>query len=95
MGDSEAALARDWTNPDGIQKPTVAQPGVPGIVNAGGPLTNTVTIQRRGQSLVLNYRLIGAGGESYRPLSSVKSEPPRFAIYWGDRLLESGDFEFG
>ena len=38
----------------------------PAVLNAGGPLTNSVTASRHGQDLRLDYRLIGAGGETYQ-----------------------------
>jgi hypothetical protein len=92
--DAEARM-NEPGNGSGANLPSVVvQADTPALVTAGGPLTNSVMIQRRGQSLVLHYRLLGAGGETYRPRSR-DGEPPRFAIYRGDRLLESGHFEFG
>jgi hypothetical protein len=64
---------------------------------AGGPLTNSVTVDRRGRSLALNYRLLGANGEAYQ-LQGVRKEP-EFAIYRAgksrDTKLASGRFQFG
>jgi hypothetical protein len=63
----------------------------------GGPLTNSVTVDRRGRSLALNYQLLGAKGEAYQ-LQGVRKEP-EFAIYRpaksGDKKLASGRFQFG
>jgi hypothetical protein len=93
-GDAEARLERGWSGPGALRQPVIVHADTPALVTAGGPLTNTVTVQRRGQSLVFNYQLIGAGGETYRP-GRNSGEPPRVAIYHGERLLESGNFEFG
>ena len=92
--DAEGRLDLAGNNSGAGLKSVVVQADTPALVTAGGPLTNSVMIQRRGQSLVLHYRLLGAGGETYRP-TSRDGQPPRFAIYRGDRLLESGEFEFG
>ncbi|MCL4176265.1 MAG: hypothetical protein KJ072_00750 [Verrucomicrobia bacterium] len=94
-GESAARLQQTGVFPTGVRHPIVVEPGTPpAVVTTGGPLTNSVVVQRHGQSLVLGYQLIGAAGEAYRPLS-LAGEPPRFAIYHGERLLESGNFEFG
>jgi hypothetical protein len=52
-------------------------------------------VQRRGHSLNLQYRLVGAGGETYQPLRQDPNEPPRFTIYRGEKEIASGKFEFG
>jgi hypothetical protein len=67
----------------------------PALVTAGGPLTNSVIVQRRGQSLVLHYQLIGAGGETYRPRARIGWRTAALRDLPGERLLESGHFEFG
>ncbi|MGO9200293.1 MAG: hypothetical protein ACLQM8_07100 [Limisphaerales bacterium] len=63
----------------------------------GGPLTNSVAVTRRGRSLALSYRLLGAQGEAYQ-LQGPRKEP-QFAIYRpgksGDKKLASGRFQFG
>ena len=38
----------------------------PTVLNVGGPLTNSVTVGRRGRALNLSYQLLGAGGETYQ-----------------------------
>jgi hypothetical protein len=93
--DAEARLTQAWTGRGGATKPLIVNTNAPAVVTAGGPLTNSVTIQRRGQSMVLNYQLIGAGGELYRPQIQSSGEAPQFAIYSGEQLLEAGHFEFG
>ena len=67
----------------------------PALVAAGGPLTNTVAVSREGEDLVLNYRLIGAGGESCQLVNRDFAHPPEFAIYQGEKKIASGKFEFG
>jgi hypothetical protein len=67
----------------------------PAVLDAGGPLTNSVTASRHGQDLRLDYRLVGAGGETYQLVKQDRSQPPEFAIYRGDKRIASGKFEFG
>ncbi len=62
-------------------------------LNAGGHLTNSVGVTRRGKSLNFNYRLIGAAGETYR-LQGVRRQP-EFAVYQAGNKIASGKFEFG
>jgi hypothetical protein len=65
----------------------------PATLVAGGPLTNTVAVTRRGNNLSLDYRLVGAGGEAYTLLG--RREAPAFAAFKGDAQVASGKFEFG
>lgn len=67
----------------------------PAMLHAGGPLTNSVTANRQGLDLRLDYLLVGAGGQSYQLAKQDTSKPPGFAIYQGDKKIGSGDFEFG
>ncbi|MGB8370824.1 MAG: hypothetical protein ACLPYZ_07450 [Limisphaerales bacterium] len=67
----------------------------PGLLAAGGPLTNSVSLSRHGKSLRFNYQLLGAGGEVYQLARVDRSQPPEFAVYKGDRKIASGKFEFG
>jgi hypothetical protein len=62
-------------------------------LNLGGPLTNSVSANRRGKTLVLNYRLLGAGGQVYE-LSGPRSQPA-FAVYSSGKQIASGMFEYG
>ncbi len=53
-----------------------------------------VTIERHGRLLVLTYGpKPGAGG--LMPSTGVRGEPPRFAVYQGQRQVASGQFEYG
>ena len=65
------------------------------VLKAGGPLTNSLTASRQGQDLVLDYHLVGAGGETYQLAKQDATKPPTFAIYKNDKKIASGDFEFG
>jgi hypothetical protein len=67
----------------------------PVTLAAGGPLTNSVTIRSRGRVLVFNYRLLGAGGESYQPISPDPLAPPQFIVFQSGQKIASGKFEFG
>jgi len=66
----------------------------PAVLKVGGPLTNSVSINRNGRKLSLNYQLVGAGG-AYQMLNQDRSHPPEFAVYQGDKKVASGKFEFG
>ncbi len=67
-----------------------------GALAVGGPLTNSVSINRRGRTLVFNYQLLGAGGETYRLYRPGQArQPPEFAIFRGETKIWSDRFEFG
>ena len=61
----------------------------------GGPLSNTVEVQRMAGSLTLNYKLIGVGGNTYESLRGRSEKPPTFAIYKADEEIAAGEFEYG
>ena len=68
----------------------------PVVLNVGGPLTNSVTASRHGQDLRLDYRLVGAGGQTYqlasaRPLQAAG----RSRFTRAERKSRPGTFEFG
>ena len=65
------------------------------VLNAGGPLTNSVTATRRGRNLELNYRLVGAGDATYQLAKVDRSQPPGFVISKGGQQVASGKFAFG
>jgi hypothetical protein len=66
----------------------------PAILVAGGPLTNSVSIARRGRYLSMNYQLVGAGGP-YQLANQDRSHPPELVVYHGEKKVGSGKFEFG
>ncbi len=65
----------------------------PAVLTVGGPLTNSVTVNRSGRSLNLAYELLGAGGETYQLLGA--RQRPEFAAYRAGKKVASGKFEFG
>jgi hypothetical protein len=65
------------------------------VFEVGGPLTNSVSVTRRGRALVFNYRLVGERGDTYALVREGPRQPPQFAVYRGDTRIESGSFEFG
>lgn len=69
----------------------------PAILKVGGPLTHRLTVNPRGNQLqlLLSYKLLGAGGESYVPCERARERPPQLAIYKGDTKIASGSFEYG
>jgi len=63
------------------------------VLKVGAPLKQTLEVKRRGKALVLDYRLIGIGGESYN--NNDRNKPPKLIIYNGDEEINSGRFEYG
>ena len=59
----------------------------------GAPLKQNLKINRQGRNLVMNYELLGVGGEKYT--SSNRSEPPIFTVYRGNKEIASDKFEYG
>jgi hypothetical protein len=94
IGKDGSAAHPERSSP-GLRRPLVVEKNKAVTLKGGGPLTNTVALSRRGNYLVLNYRLIGAGGENYQLGARDLNNPPRFAIYQGDTRIASGKFEFG
>ena len=84
--------------PDGQMRGSVAGITIneksPAVLTTGGPLTNSVSVSRRGKYLALNYQLLGVGG-AYQLVDQDRSHPPEFTIYQGDKKVASGKFEFG
>ncbi len=89
-------------------KPTVAPQSGMGSVNLlkgkenvlkiGGPLRNSVSIQRSGKILKFDYELLGQGGEKYNAQQITQydnEKKPSVAIYKGGMQLATGDFEYG
>ena len=69
--------------------------GTPVVLNAGGPLSNSVTATRHGHDLRLDYVLVGADGDAYQLAAQNRSKPPGFAVYRGEKKIGSDKFEFG
>jgi len=73
----------------------VADANVPATLKIGAPLRQVVKVERQGPVIVLNYELIGQGGERYRVNRTQDCPGPSFTAYRGDREVGSGKFEFG
>jgi hypothetical protein len=67
----------------------------PVILKAGGPLTNSVDVERSGGTLTLKYRLVDSIGNEYASINNRRDNPPVFAVYKGDKQVGSGKFEYG
>ena len=65
----------------------------PETLKIGAPLKQTVKVNRQGRHLVMNYELLGVGGEKYTGGNS--GVPPTFTVYRGDKEIASDKFEFG
>ena len=66
--------------------------GEPSELKAGGPLRQYIGTMRSGSTLQLSYRLEDAAGREYTvPVSNA----PRFKVLKGDRVVASGQFEYG
>jgi hypothetical protein len=77
-------------------KPTVVLGnGAPAVLAAGGPLTNSVSVNREGRRLALSYQLVGADGARYQLPGNDRLHPPEFAIAKDGKVIASGKFEFG
>jgi hypothetical protein len=70
-------------------------PGAPTTLSLGGPLSNVVAVTCRQDSLVFDYRLVGADGHSYRLSSEDREHPPAWSVYRGGQKLASGSFQYG
>ena len=68
-------------------------PDEPCRLKAGAPLTPGVTFKRSGKMLTLDYELVDAAGRNYRR-TGRSLDPPRFAVYQGEREIGSGTFEY-
>jgi len=64
----------------------------------GAPLRHVVKTGRQGNTMGLDYSLLGTAGENYRLMtdsSSSPSEAASFTIYRGDKSIHSGSFRYG
>jgi len=70
-------------------------PGKPVRFDIRGPLRSSVTAQRSGRLLKLNYQLLDGDGRKYQRSNGDRGHPPQFAVYQGDCQIGSGSFEYG
>jgi hypothetical protein len=61
----------------------------------GIPLTHTVEMSHHGTELMLDYQLVGVGGERYVNYGKDFRNRPTFTIYRGKDKIGSGSFEYG
>jgi hypothetical protein len=67
----------------------------PANLVAGGPLTNSIEGRSQGDSLQLNYRLLGADGGAYQFSRPDYKHPPECAVFQGTNRLATGKFQYG
>ncbi|MEN6575478.1 MAG: hypothetical protein ABFD90_03980 [Phycisphaerales bacterium] len=79
--------------PDNLR--IVTDANAPATLKAGAPLQQVIKAERKGSVLILNYELVGQGGERYAISRNQDSGTPMFTVYRGDRKVASGEFEFG
>ena len=68
-------------------------PDEPATLKIGGPLKQTIKVNRQGRNLAMNYELLGVGGEKYT--GGNRSELPAFTVYRGVKEIASDKFEYG
>jgi hypothetical protein len=69
--------------------------GASQTLKVGPPLISSVTVSESRGYLGLRYVLKGSAGEEYPASSLERRKPPRFAIYYKDRMMANGNFKFG
>lgn len=63
------------------------------VLKVGAPLKQILEVKRQGKNLIINYKLLGIGGEAY--ITGDRSNPPGLTIYKGDREIATGRFAYG
>ena len=71
---------------------TIAENRTAGL-KVGAPLKQTMEVMRQGKTLILDYKLLGIGGETY--FHKDRSNPPSLTVYKGDKEIASGKFTYG
>lgn len=64
-------------------------------IPVGGPLNHAATVRRSGSRLVLDYRLLGVGGEQYERMVRDRRVRPQVTIACRGKEVASGAFEWG
>jgi hypothetical protein len=86
-------------SPEGTHDIAVSiPPDGEGLLKVGGPLQNTVRVERTGNVLKFHYQLKGVGGETYDAQQITnydRQKTPTVTIYKGPLQLASGTFEYG
>ena len=89
-GGSSGGPLRAWGN-DRV----AIEPNGTTALKIGAPLSNTVRIVRKGDSVNIAYKLLGVGGEQYTSLQRAERSAPTFTIYKGLKRIASRSFEYG
>jgi len=74
----------EWVTVSGGQSPAL---------KVGAPLKHKIRLERQGALLVVNYELLGQGGEKYSPPRAAGK--PRFVVYRKAEQVFAADFEYG
>jgi hypothetical protein len=61
----------------------------------GGPLTNSVELERYGRRLLIGHQVLGADGAEYRLVQQEWEKRPEFAVYRGGKKVFSDRFQPG
>jgi hypothetical protein len=69
--------------------------GASTVLKIGGPLCNSVEVQRSGKVLTLKYELLGIDGYNYTSLQGRSENPPTCAVYNKGKEIATGKFEYG
>ncbi len=78
-----------------VNSPVVVSSTKPGVLKAGGPLTNVVKATSQGRILKLDYQLVSADGRSCRLSPEDRSKPPEWVISQNGKTIASGKFQYG
>jgi hypothetical protein len=65
----------------------------PALLKMGAPLKQILEVKRQGKTLIMNYKLLGVGGEAY--INADRSNPPGLTIYKGDKEIVNSSFAYG
>jgi hypothetical protein len=78
----------------GLDKRVTIKQGELSTLKLGAPLKSTVSVNRANKCLVLNFKMVGQGGEEYSS-SGTRETAPRFTVFQDDKEVHSGEFEYG
>lgn len=96
MGEYEltkAWLANEF-RADFLEPPSVTIGAEPASVTVGGPLNPSCTVKRVGSTLRLDYKLVGADGQTYEPYGEDQRRAG-FTAYRNGEKIASGKFAYG
>jgi hypothetical protein len=67
----------------------------PASLVAGGPLTNSVSVNRYRHDLVAAYQIVGADGSLFRRVPQIQDDLPEVTIFRGGKSVNTGKFRYG